>query len=246
MQRQIGELVSSFSNEEVLMGRVLESAALKQVVSAVGGLSESKHVSADEGYLSATSSVAPRLSEEDGSDPGALLSKLDDLIGSSYGRDIAKNDLANVPICLTQGYITTLAGLPGTGKTSLVNILAEVLGLKNAASKRFVEVPVEKGWTSYKDFIGYYNPFSESLEKSNPVAIRNGRDSMCWLSRLTQHASSTVSAMRNICSILSSCTSVTCRSCSTSSHSGTPGTSSLNWWALSRSMDSKKLRKHSG
>lgn len=153
------------------MGRVLESAALKQVVSAVGGLSGSKHVNADEGYLSATSSVAPRLSEEDGSDPGALLSKLDDLIGSSYGRDIAKNDLANVLICLTQGYITTLAGLPGTGKTSLVNILAEVLGLKNAASKRFVEVPVEKGWTSYKDFIGYYNPFSESLEKSNPVAF---------------------------------------------------------------------------
>lgn len=52
-----------------------------------------------------------------------------------------------------------------------MNILAEVLGLKNAASKRFVEVPVEKGWTSYKDFIGYYNPFSESLEKSNPVAF---------------------------------------------------------------------------
>ena len=89
--------------------QVLESAALKQVVSAVGGLSGSKHVSADEGYLSATSSVAPRLSEEDGSDPGALLSKLDDLIGSSYGRDIAKNDLANVLICLTPVSYTHLA-----------------------------------------------------------------------------------------------------------------------------------------
>lgn len=109
MQRQIGELVSSFSNEEVLMGRVLESAALKQVVSAVDGLSGSKHVSADEGYLSATSSVAPRLSEEDGSDPGALLSKLDDLIGSSYGRDIAKTIL---PMCSSALLRATLQLLP--------------------------------------------------------------------------------------------------------------------------------------
>lgn len=171
VRRQIDELVSSFSDEEVLMGRVLENAALKQVVSTVGGMSGSEHVGDGGECLYAAPCVEPLLSEEDGSDAGALLSKLDDLIGASYGRDIAKNDLANVLICLTQGYITTLAGLPGTGKTSLVNILAEVLGLKNVASKRFVEVPVEKGWTSYKDFIGYYNPFSKSLEKSNPVAF---------------------------------------------------------------------------
>lgn len=116
MQRQIDELVSSFSNEEVLMGRVLENAALKQVVSTVGGMSGSEHVGDGGECLYAAPSVEPLLSEEDGSDAGALLSKLDDLIGASYGRDIAKNDLANVLICLTQGYITTLAGLPVPAK----------------------------------------------------------------------------------------------------------------------------------
>ena len=44
VRRQIDELVSSFSDEEVLMGRVLENAALKQVVSTVGGMSGSEHV----------------------------------------------------------------------------------------------------------------------------------------------------------------------------------------------------------
>ena len=34
-------------------------------------------------------------------------------------------------------------------------------------NNRFVEVSVERGWTSHKDFIGYYNPLSKSMEISN-------------------------------------------------------------------------------
>lgn len=85
------------------------------------------------------------------------------------GDDIgSRNEVANYLICLTQGFITTFAGDPGTGKTSLCHILAKALGLvREDDDNRFVEVSVERGWTSHKDFIGYYNPLSKSMEISN-------------------------------------------------------------------------------
>ena len=85
------------------------------------------------------------------------------------GDDIGnRNEVANYLICLTQGFITTFAGEPGTGKTSLCHILAKALGLvREDDDNRFVEVSVERGWTSHKDFIGYYNPLSKSMEISN-------------------------------------------------------------------------------
>jgi hypothetical protein len=85
------------------------------------------------------------------------------------GDDIgSRNEVANYLICLTQGFITTFAGDPGTGKTSLCHILAKALGLvREDDNNRFVEVSVERGWTSHKDFIGYYNPLSKSMEISN-------------------------------------------------------------------------------
>ena len=85
------------------------------------------------------------------------------------GDDIgSRNEVANYLICLTQGFITTFAGAPGTGKTSLCHLLAKALGLvREDDNNRFVEVSVERGWTSHKDFIGYYNPLSKSMEISN-------------------------------------------------------------------------------
>lgn len=170
VQRQIDGLLDGFRNDETLIGKVLENAALKQVVSSVGGVSNGEFIAEN----SQPTDFAPALLKPingSSSDPKVLLDSLVQRIDECYGRDMDKNDVANVLICLTQSYITTFAGLPGTGKTSLVNILAEILGLKNNGAKRFVEVPVEKGWTSYKDFIGYYNPFSKTLEKSNPAAF---------------------------------------------------------------------------
>jgi hypothetical protein len=80
----------------------------------------------------------------------------------------SRNEVANYLICLTQGFITTFAGDPGTGKTSLCHLLAKALGLvRDDDNNRFVEVSVERGWTSHKDFIGYYNPLSKTMEISN-------------------------------------------------------------------------------
>lgn len=66
-----------------------------------------------------------------------------------------------------------IGGAPGTGKTSICEIISHVLGLdkpiydNDILSKRFTFVPVERGWSSKRDLIGYYNPLSKQIEKSN-------------------------------------------------------------------------------
>ena len=65
-----------------------------------------------------------------------------------------------------------ISGAPGSGKTSICNILGRVLGLNNIENKikdktlwkdpslanRYMAVSVERGWNSKRDFIGYFNP----------------------------------------------------------------------------------------
>lgn len=84
-------------------------------------------------------------------------------------RDYSKNDIINIMICLTQGFLTVFAGEPGVGKTSICNIIAKTLGLSNNSINynRFTEISVEKGWTSKRDLIGYYNPLTKSFDKNN-------------------------------------------------------------------------------
>ena len=45
--------------------------------------------------------------------------------------------------------------------------MAKSLGLCDQETRRFVDISVERGWTSHKDFIGYYNPLTKRMEKSN-------------------------------------------------------------------------------
>lgn len=97
-----------------------------------------------------------------------IISRVTEFICDKAHRDITENDVANYLICISQGFITTFAGEPGTGKTSLCNILAKSLGLATEdKQKRFIDVSVERGWTSHKDFIGYYNPLTKKMERSN-------------------------------------------------------------------------------
>lgn len=90
-----------------------------------------------------------------------------------------RNDIVNIAICMTQGFLTVFSGEPGCGKTSICNIFGEVLGLNKVAQSldctgvdpssagRYVAVSVERGWTTKRDFIGYYNPLSKTFDKSN-------------------------------------------------------------------------------
>ena len=90
-----------------------------------------------------------------------------------------RNTIVNIAICLTQGFLTVFSGEPGCGKTSICNIFGEVLGLNKIAEyvdgsevsadnlKRYIPVSVERGWTSKRDFVGYYNPLTKTFDKSN-------------------------------------------------------------------------------
>ncbi|MCR4815445.1 MAG: hypothetical protein K5879_11540 [Lachnospiraceae bacterium] len=112
----------------------------------------------------------------------------------NYFRDkntYTKNVTVNIMICLSQGFLTVFSGKPGCGKTSICRILGGILGLSDyrengekyfeaydsfedrrremISSDRYFEVSTERGWTSKRDFIGYYNPLTEQFDKSNAM-----------------------------------------------------------------------------
>ncbi|MCB2310433.1 hypothetical protein LGL55_04770 [Clostridium tagluense] len=92
----------------------------------------------------------------------------------AQNRDYSRNDVINIMICLTQGFLTVFAGEPGVGKTSICSIIAKALGLsnKNSDYNRFTEISVEKGWSSKRDLIGYYNPLTKLFDKNNSLLFK--------------------------------------------------------------------------
>lgn len=125
--------------------------------------------------------------------PEDILNRYCDFIHQFRDPDTyTRNVIANMLICLTQGFLTVFSGTPGCGKTSICRILGGTLGLwnfttedsetlydgyqkfsdrkKNAVDPaRFLEVSTERGWTSKRDFIGYYNPLTEQFDKANAL-----------------------------------------------------------------------------
>jgi len=81
------------------------------------------------------------------------------------------NEIVNIYTCIVQGFLTIFSGKPGTGKTSICNIIADSLGLtaknQTVGGSRYVPISVERGWSSKRDLIGYYNPLTRRYDKSN-------------------------------------------------------------------------------
>lgn len=113
--------------------------------------------------------------------PEVLVRTLCDRISSARSYD--HNDIINILSCLSTGVLTVFAGAPGCGKTSLSDILGTVFGLNSLQNmeevqkvwgrgaeiaNRYLSVAVERGWTSKRDFIGYYNPINNSFECGDP------------------------------------------------------------------------------
>lgn len=84
-----------------------------------------------------------------------------------------KNTVTNICTCIFQNFLTVFSGDPGCGKTSICNIVGQALGLEKLGdiisedAIRYIPVSVERGWTSKRDFIGYYNPLTKSFDKNN-------------------------------------------------------------------------------
>lgn len=125
-------------------------------------------------------------------DPQELLGSFRMLINRFRDKEAyTQNVVANMLICLVQGFLTVFSGKPGCGKTSICKLIGECLGLtdynhgsssvtsairypefrdarnETVNPSRFLEVSTERGWTSKRDFIGYYNPLTEQFDKTN-------------------------------------------------------------------------------
>nr|WP_315254116.1 AAA family ATPase [uncultured Flavobacterium sp.] len=81
---------------------------------------------------------------------------------TNQGRDISFNDVANLAITINQTFITIIAGVPGVGKTSLVEKLSKSYGLNEDFG--YLEIACAKGWTSSKDLIGFFNPLTNKFQ----------------------------------------------------------------------------------
>lgn len=79
-------------------------------------------------------------------------------------RSLSMLDTINIVVTLQQSFICFLAGLPGGGKTTLARLIADIYGIKD---KRFLDIPVARGWTGQKDLIGFLNPISNSFQCSS-------------------------------------------------------------------------------
>ena len=157
LEKTFNQKLSEFENRAQQAAKVIDDKLLKRILKGLGE---------DSGESSVTKFNSQLLGEPMTAD--SIIDRIGKYIREKAHRNISDNDVANYLICLSQGFITTFAGEPGTGKTSLCSILAKSLGLSTGDNQnRFVDISVERGWTSVKDFIGYYNPLTKSMEKSN-------------------------------------------------------------------------------
>lgn len=158
LERQFNATLEAFNDQAKQTARILDSKLLDKILRGIGEETASQEIVPFDTSLLHTQAM----------DCNEIISRVMEFICDKAHREVTMNDVANYLICITQGFITTFAGEPGTGKTSLCNILAKALGLAaDAPQNRFVDISVERGWSSHKDFIGYYNPLSKKMERSN-------------------------------------------------------------------------------
>lgn len=83
--------------------------------------------------------------------------------GYAFGRE----DLINVHACVKSGGLTILAGLSGTGKSSLPRLYAEALGAA------FLQVPVRPDWLDDRDLVGAFNAIARRFEPATAGLVEH-------------------------------------------------------------------------
>lgn len=157
------EKALKFSFDGMLANRMLQQAA--EWENQQNAINYSNKIDALKGLTISMVSQSPLID--------SLIAKVQE-----YRPNYDKNTILNILICYTQGFLTVFSGEPGTGKTSICKILSSVLGLTipekaiprckdGYIATRFIPVSVERGWTTKRDFIGYYNPLTKAFDRSN-------------------------------------------------------------------------------
>ena len=59
-----------------------------------------------------------------------------DELNNTAKREVSYNDVANILLCWSQSFLSIFAGEPGSGKTSLVSLMANIMGLKSKEYKK--------------------------------------------------------------------------------------------------------------
>lgn len=158
LEEEFESTLRAFNDKATQTARILDNKLLEKILRGIGEEPDVKDIV----------QFSTSLLHAEPMDCVDIINHVKAFISDKAHRDVTSNDVANYLICITQGFITTFAGEPGTGKTSLCNILAKALGLvTDNSQRRFVDISVERGWSSHKDFIGYYNPLSKKMERSN-------------------------------------------------------------------------------
>lgn len=166
LQKEVKETVSSEMNTTKMVKTAFDPYISNLLVEAAGQWSKSKEC---EKYK--------EISEYMRNLPCENIRKtdlIDNLVEDiQQFRNYSRNDIINMYICLSQNFLTIFSGEPGTGKTSICSILAYSLGLNsfgfdsNISRNRFIPVSVERGWSSKRDLIGYFNPLTKRYDRSN-------------------------------------------------------------------------------
>lgn len=166
LQKEVKETVSSEMNTTKMVKTAFDPYISNLLVEAAGQWSKSKEY---EKYK--------EISEYMRNLPCENIRKtdlIDNLVEDiQQFRNYSRNDIINMYICLSQNFLTIFSGEPGTGKTSICSILAYSLGLNsfgfdsNISRNRFIPVSVERGWSSKRDLIGYFNPLTKRYDRSN-------------------------------------------------------------------------------
>lgn len=159
IQRKVQEAYSSFAFDGALSSLMLQESA---------NFEKRQNLKKTDACIVTTGKVQNRSKINR---PADLVKFVYDELGNKANRSTTINDVANILLCIARGFLTVFAGEPGTGKTSLVSLLANILGLNNTQYPRYAEIAVEKGWTSRRDFIGYYNPLTKAFESTNKCML---------------------------------------------------------------------------
>jgi DNA polymerase III delta prime subunit/flagellar hook-basal body complex protein FliE len=122
----------------------------------------------DESHIIYTSAIKESKIELNKENRGEYIDSLVDSFSNDYGRDFSFDEMSNLVLCLSQSFLTILAGPPGTGKTSTALRVARYLGLtdenSNFSSSNFLNISVGRAWVSGRDILGFYNSLKDTYQ----------------------------------------------------------------------------------